>query len=363
MSDLPLWSPHFLDGIGLGDWTRLLVRHRFRIAPRYYPAAFMTSLFAPLNSALGAVQSLAFRSRLEAVRIDPPPVFVLGHWRSGTTLLHELLALNPAHTAPTNHQCLMPKHFLVTGRLSKRLMARLLPAERVMDPMRLGPDSPQEEEFALCNLGVCSPYLWLAFPNEGYDTDWETLEALPHAETARWKAAYLGFLKSVALAAPGRLVLKCPLNGFRLALLERMFPNARYVHIMRHPAEVLSSTVRTWRALQAYHGYQTPREGGLMPHVLKTGLHLHRALAAGRARIAATRWCNVHFEDLVRDPHDVLQRIHKKLGLSDYAPSAAGVTAYLAERVGFQPRTRVSDDELATARTHWAELFEADRYV
>ena len=363
MSRAPLWSPHFLDGIGLGGWARLLSRQRFRVGPRHLPAALMTTLFAPLNSALGVAQSLAFRSRLEAVRIDPPPVFVLGHWRSGTTLLHELLALNPAHTAPTNHQCLMPKHFLLSGRLSKRLMARLMPAERVMDPMRLGPDSPQEEEFSLCNLGFRSPYLWIAFPNGGYDTQSEALQELPGAEVTRWTAAYLGFLKSVVLAAPGRLILKTPLNGFRLALLEQMFPDARYVHVTRHPAEVLSSTLRTWRALQAYHGYQTPREGGLVPHVLETGLRLHRATAAGQARIPAGRWRNVSYEDLVRDPHAVVERVYDGLGLGDYAPVAAGVTSYFAERAGFEPRTRVSDADMEAARTHWAELFEAGGYV
>ena len=40
---------------------------------------------------------------------------MIGHWRSGTTLLHELLVLDPRHTFPDTYACFAPNHFLVSG--------------------------------------------------------------------------------------------------------------------------------------------------------------------------------------------------------------------------------------------------------
>ena len=33
-------------------------------------------------------------------KIDQPPVFIIGHWRSGTTMLHELMIQDPAPFVP-----------------------------------------------------------------------------------------------------------------------------------------------------------------------------------------------------------------------------------------------------------------------
>jgi hypothetical protein len=348
--------------MGLGGWLRLLARQRFRIGPRYIPAALVTTLHAPLNSMLGLVQKAIYRQRIAAVQLDPPPVFILGHWRCGTTLLHELLALHPAHSAPSNVQCLLPSHFLLTERWARLLLARVLPEQRVMDPMRLGADSPQEDEFALCNLGLPSPYLWIAFPNGGYDRNWEALTGLPDKCVLRWKTSYLAFLKSVALARPGRLVIKNPLHSFRIPILEELFPGARYIHITRHPAETFSSSMRMWRALRAHHGYQTADDAGLERHVLETGLRLYGAIAEGRASVSDDRWCETRYEDLVAHPHEVLAHIHDKLQLADCALAASARASYLSDRTGYRAQTRVTAEEFSKARAHWPTLFEHGGY-
>ena len=51
----------------------------------------------------------------EVIGIDPTPLFILGHWRSGTTHMHNLLGKDPNHTYPTLWQVIFPDSFLVTG--------------------------------------------------------------------------------------------------------------------------------------------------------------------------------------------------------------------------------------------------------
>ena len=50
---------------------------------------------------------------------------IIGHWRSGTTMLHELLILDPRHTFPNTYQCFEPLHFLWTEWFVPRTRFRL----------------------------------------------------------------------------------------------------------------------------------------------------------------------------------------------------------------------------------------------
>ena len=93
-------------------------------------------------------------------------MFIIGHWRSGTTYLHELMSLDARFFSPTTYQCFAPHHFLVSQWLIARYLGFLMPKQRPMDNMAAGWDRPQEDEFALLTLGAPTPYLRMAFPND-----------------------------------------------------------------------------------------------------------------------------------------------------------------------------------------------------
>ena len=82
-----------------------------------------------------------------------PPIFILGHWRTGTTLLHEFMIRDERFGYPTTYECMDPNHFLLTEGLFTRWLNFLVPTHRPMDNMKAGFDRPQEDEFALCMLG------------------------------------------------------------------------------------------------------------------------------------------------------------------------------------------------------------------
>src|SRR5210317_1805419 len=99
------WSPHMWLGSNLGGWLRLLARNAWRVQFPYWHIAAADTIGAIVNSTLRGVESLCFDRRVRQVELESQPVFILGHWRSGTTLLHELLAADPSHMAPTTYQC------------------------------------------------------------------------------------------------------------------------------------------------------------------------------------------------------------------------------------------------------------------
>src|SRR6202011_3820426 len=129
----------------------------------------------------------------------------------------------------------------------------------------------QEDEFALCMLGQPSPYLTIAFPNRPpQDQEYLDLEGLPPKALARWKQTFLRFLQQLTYKNPKRLILKSPPHTCRIKVLLEMFPDARFVHIVRNPYVVFPSTVNLWKSLYQKHGLQVPTFAGLEDHVFDT---------------------------------------------------------------------------------------------
>src|SRR5690606_16137142 len=106
-------TPRFWHGMLISTWLKLLVRNRFRISPTRVPMALAITFFCCGNSLTRMLQELIYGRRAEATEIKEAPVFIIGHWRSGTTMLHELLVLDERHNFPTTYQCFAPNHFLL----------------------------------------------------------------------------------------------------------------------------------------------------------------------------------------------------------------------------------------------------------
>jgi hypothetical protein len=204
-------------GASLRALRRTLRETRGRVAPAYWFDLAIDSAFAAGNSALAAGENALYSRRVRQVTLPPDPVFVLGHWRTGTTLLHELLALDPRHRSPTTYECLLPNHFLLTQRWLKPWSGFVLPRTRWFDNVAVGWDRPQEDEFALLNLGLGSPYAWIAKPNDTC-RDWRFLDLtdVTTVERERWENGFQRFLQRLYLTRRGRLVLKSPPHTCRI---------------------------------------------------------------------------------------------------------------------------------------------------
>lgn len=353
----PWWTPRLWVGSGFPGLARLLIRNRFDISPSCVHAAVIDLMVSVGNSGFGVVQDLWFGRRIARVEVSEPPVFIIGHWRSGTTLLHELLIRDERHAFPNSYQCLAPRHFLITERIGMRLLAFLMPKLRVMDGMPLGFERPQEEEFALCNLGVPSPYLTMAFPNRPTQyPEYFSLEDVDGEPRERWKRMYLRFLKQLTYRDPRRLVLKSPLNTFRIPLLLELFPDARFVHIVRNPYDVFPSTVHVWKSLYQRQGFQVPDYKGLDEFVFETYLRMHEQLDRTRDLIAPERFYEIGFEKLVDDPLGQIERLYDGLGLGAFERARPRIAEHLKSIEGYKTNRYYIDPRLrAEIASRWRE--------
>jgi hypothetical protein len=365
------WIPRFWDGMIASAWFRLLWQNRLWIAPQRWAMAVIISVISVMNSVLGLVQSLTWGKRIARTAIGEEegglgdPIFVIGHWRSGTTLLHELLVLDKRFTFPNTYDCFAPNHFLVSAAIFRPLLSILLPKQRPMDNMAAGWDRPQEDEFALCNMGLPSPYLTCAFPNHPPQSqEYYDLRQLSAGDRSRWQQKLKWFLQCLTVRTPKRVVLKSPPHTFRIPVLLEMFPKARFVHIVRNPSVLFPSTVNLWKRLYRNEGLQVPTYAGLEEHVLNTFQQMYEAFERDRATIPAGQLCEVRYEDLTVNTVEQMENIYKELGLAEFDQVRPNLESYVAAQADYKTNkyNKLDPQWSGEIRRRWSSYFERYGY-
>jgi len=352
--------PLFLRGITFGDWLRLLRENGFRVDRRYCVRALTTTAVSVGNSAVGWWERRKYDSRLERVRVEAP-VFILGHYRSGTTHCHNLLALDPRLSAPNLAQVLGPHTFLSTGALLGKVWGSLAPRTRSLDNVRLNASVPLEDEIALVPLTLRSPYLAMSFPGNGERyAAYATLRGMPADQLDQWKRAFVHFAKKLTLKYENRLVLKSPPHTGRIRLLLEMFPDARFVHIHRNPYAVFQSSCRSMGVFHSAVALQRWDLRGLDEHVLNRYRELYDAFYEQRGLIPEGRLHEVAFEDLEEQPLEELRKLYEALELPAFSEVEPRMRAYLEGLTGYRKNRfpELSESQRAAVAREWKRSFE-----
>ncbi len=340
-------TPRPWHGMTPGVWFKLLADNRFAVSPTRIPMAIVISIVAWFNLALAWSSEAVYGRQRRRTPLTHPPLFVLGHWRTGTTLLHELLVQDPRFIYPTTYDCMAPRHFLLSARLLGRWLGWMIPKTRPMDEMAFGFERPQEDEFALMNLGVGSPYLEWAFPNRPFHTDYLTLQKLPADKRRRWLAALDWFMRRQNLKNPAaRIVCKSPGHTARVRMLLELYPDARFVHIVRDPRAVIPSAIRTWTRMNDAVSLQIRRERPLEEHVFEMFELMYERFEQERALIPDENFYELRYEDLVADPLPQLEAIYQRLKLGDFETARPAVAKYLDGVKSYRPNKWDLEDRL-----------------
>lgn len=336
------WMPKFWFGMEPWALWRVLSGAPFRLAPLRIPMFVLGLYLALVNGLLAIITHMVFARRLAAMDRPRAPVFIVGHWRSGTTLLHELMATDPAFAAPNGFQCFVPGHFLLSESTLRPPLQWLLPKSRPMDDVLLDLKRPQEDEYAILNRTGLSNYARFVAPATRAPIDRLDIEHMSTADRRLWSESWVWFLKSVALRAGAntRLLLKSPHHTARIRIIREIFPDAKFVHIARAPEQVIASTQRTWMAMIDAQAIAPARDARDLDAEIATSFdRMYDNYRRDREALGAHELVEIRYEDLVADPHATIAHVYAQLELGDPARWEPHLRARLAETAEYQPRT------------------------
>jgi len=361
---LQFCGPGVLSGILLGDWLRLLRQNAGQVDFSKAPRICTITIQSLKNTIVGRIERRRFGAVIESTTVQPP-VFILGHWRSGTTLLHELLCVDDRFAYPTSYQTAFPHIFLTFEAFDSRLMKPFMPARRPMDNMGLSLDSPQEDEFALCSASLKSSCMEWVFPRQKNKfRPYLTMNGVDPAELEVWRKAFLTFAKKLQWRYGRPLLLKSPQHTARIRHLLQLFPEAKFVHIHRHPFRVFQSTRRTIHIMFEWHGLQRPGPDSLDDWVVDQYREMYDAFFEQQSLIAPGRFYELAFEELERDPVDQVRRLYQALDLPAFSQVEPKLRTYVDSLKGYR-KNEFSDlpDALQKRLRHeWHRSFEAWGY-
>lgn len=316
-----------------------------------------------LNSIAGIRESIWYGKQIQQQSIQHPPIFILGHWRSGTTLLHNLITLDSQFTFPNLYQVSCPGHFLMTESRIAPLMGWTIPKTRPMDNMEMGFHLPQEDELALLLLSGLSPYLLLAHPTGSLKFDqYYDFTSVSEVDRNRWKQQFIYFAKKLTIKENKPIVYKSPTHTFRIPLLLEMFPKARFIYIYRDPYAVFISTLHVMKTMYSEHALSTfESDRVLEERALPTYTKCMETYERTRGLVPSQNIYEVRFEDLEADPLGQMRRVYQALNLEGWSNLEPVITKKLPELKRYRKNSfQMDEDLMRKVYRHWKPSF--DRY-
>jgi len=314
---------------------------------------------------MGGLESLIHGRKIARTSIDQPPVFVLGFWRSGTTLLHNLMCEDPQFVYPSLYETVFPHHFLLTEDIATKLTSWMVPDSRPMDNVKVSWSTPQEDDVALCVLSLLSPYTLLAFPSELEDARRSLfLDQLPAKDKEAWQNALLLLLKKITLRHKGkRVVLKSPSHTYRVKVLTEMFPDAKFVYIYRNPFDVFNSTCHLRRTMIDENTLGKTKYVNLEEDILLLYQMAFEAYERDRQLIPEGNLHEIRYEDLAANPLEELEKVYGGLGLNGFE-TVKQIVAPQVPQIKRYKKNRFVPDEYWMKRvaSDWADAFERFDY-
>lgn len=361
----PRWSSNLL-GITFGQWCRLLGRNGFQIDPPYWSRAAAATASSLANSLARVIDAAALWGKAPPLVAEAGPVFIIGHWRSGTTWLHAAMSRDPAFAAPNFYEVMFPSSFIALGGPLRAIVPRVLPESRLFDTMSSDPELPQEDEFALAALSGLSPYLAYTFPRQWDDYDrFLTLSDVSAAEIARWVRAFRGYVRKLRIVHAKPLILKSPPHTARVRRILEAFPDARFLHIHRNPYEVFQSTRHMLSIGPPAMQLQQFDFATVDEIILRRYAAMHDAYLEQRSDIPKGRLCEISFEVLRSAPLDTIKRVYAALDLAALGgdPDTLAAQFSCPERYEQNAYPPLPPPLEKAVRRRWARFFTALGYA
>ena len=307
----------------------------------------LTKAVCRLLSPLASLQDKRYEKLLANQPLEHDPVFILGHWRSGTTFVHNVFCCDKHFGYNTTYQTVFP-HLMMWGQpFFKKNMSWLMPDKRPTDNMELAVDLPQEEEFALANMMPYTYYNFWFLPKyqQEYADKYLLFDNISDAELKVFEEVFTKLIKISLWNTHGTQFLsKNPPHTGRVRELVKMFPNAKFIYLVRNPYTVFESTRSFFTNTIQPLKLQDVSNEQLEENILSIYAKLYHKYESDKQFIPEGNLMEVKFEDFEADAMGMTENIYKSLSIPGFTEARADIEKYVGGKKGYKKNKYKYDD-------------------
>lgn len=353
------------------DWKtfKSVTQGRY-VAPDKRFKFYLTKFVCRLLSVFTPLQERKYQKRLANQPMQHDPLFIIGHWRSGTTFVHNIFAQDPRFGYTTTYQTVFPHHMMSLQWLLKPIMKALMPSHRPTDKMELSPDLPQEEEFALLNICPVSYYLFWFFPQymKEYCDRFLTMKQATEEEISDFKDKFMKIVKvsmwnSRHGVKDAQYLSKNPPHTGKVKTLVEMFPNAKFIYLIRDPYTVFQSCKSFFtQTISPLELNSIPVEE-MEQNILYGYKELHDAYQEQKKYIPEGHLYEIKFEEFEKNPLEITERIYRQLELPGWEEARPAIEAYISKKKDHKKNQYKFDSRtIQMVNQSWGDILDSWGY-
>lgn len=338
------------------DNFNAIIRGR-KIEDKYRGQFNRTRVVCWLISSLQPFEDRRYRKRVESLQIEEDPVFIIGHWRSGTTYVHNVLSCDRHFGYNTTYQTVFPNLILWGQPFFRPIVNFIMPDRRPADNMELSVDKPQEEEFALTNIMPYTFYNFWFFPEDTleYCDKYLLFKNITKEELEVFDREFVRLIKTSLINTGGKQFLsKNPPHTGRIPQLLKMFPNAKFIYLFRNPYTVFESTRYFFDRIIKPLRFQDIDAEVLETNILEVYKRLFEKYENDKKLIPDGNIVELRFEDFEKEPFKQTEMLYDNLQISDFGKVADSIRKYIDSIKGHsKKRYDYKPETIEKVNNHW----------
>jgi hypothetical protein len=354
-----------LAGFSYTNIIRLLWQNSFEIHPQYWLRFLYAISLSTLCLPLRITEYIRFDKKIKKVTLKEDPIFIIGHYRTGSTYLITLLSLDKSKGYVSNTEGYCPHFFLAFPKFSDWLLSLSLPEQRPMDEVIMGSTEPTEEEYSIGayeKFGFYNGFIFAKYFDRY--SKYNSFDTCPKRDLEKWKNRYYYFVQKMTLKYQGRrMIFKNPANTYRIKHLLKMFPNAKFIHLYRNPYYLFLSTLKFYREVFAIYALQSWSDHKLQQCILNNYKEMYKKMDETRSMIPTGNIIDIAYEDFIKDPLKHVKRIYDELHIKGFETYKDNFIKYIETQKNYKPNQHIlTNDVIEKVNTHWDFAFQRFGY-
>ncbi len=355
--------------VSLIEFTRRLIKggglslKGILLLPVYYLQMIPGLLFTLL-------QFLLYGQRIKKTIILKDPVFILGHYRSGTTYLQKLITSDKRFGFLTNYDALFPNSNLLFGKKIQQVFQCIINFFKIKNPffhnsiVQLS-DPCEEDDYLMNKASAYTAYWGLVFPKRWREWLNGSQQFMMQEYSNGWKREYLNTIRYATFKNQGKqLVLKSPPNTERIHILLQMFPQAKFIYIYRNPFHLYYSIKNMWRnAILNFYSVQKISDAELDEIVFDHFIYLTERYEKDKQFIPGGNLIEISYEALKADSFSTIQKIYSRINLPDFELAANDLMSRLEMEKEYRIfQYQYSDNIFKRIEDRWGKYIRQWKY-